>query len=169
MTLALPKPTKPPKVRAYLRRNTKPLRRTCVPRRSGRPRQQRRGAIAAMERRATHLWGLIVKARAGGLCEYHAHLTGDMHLGVDPAHIFRRGRKSTKHHVSNGLWLCREAHDLLKSATVGKPSRMGAFVQDYRGWRFYEALELLARREARFREETLRGLELRAEAMGLTT
>lgn len=165
--LFLPKPA---------RRGPKPptrLRRTALPPRSGRigrkvrVRKQQGGALAAMVREADRLWSLVVRALENNECRPCKHWYGQVHEATDAAHIFRRGRMSTRHVTMNGVPACRTAHDYLGSAAVGKPTRMGRYVISTRGRVFYNDLEKLARKTTKFNTRHLEHLQKLAAALGI--
>lgn len=132
-----------------------------------RPHKHRAGKLAAMKEQADRLWSLLVLRRAGGRCEYPVlGIFGRCpFVATDAAHIFSRGHENTRLDLENGIALCRQHHELLKSAMVGKPSLMGVVVKQLRGEDLYARIEALAAQRGKFHPEALVGLKAKARNM----
>ena len=148
----MPAPPKPerrgPKPKTYLKRSTSPLKR------SSRPAKVRRTPAGLAKYAADRKWSAAVKAKGqcvavGVSFKYYNPDLGEIivtHTAVqcqgfiDPAHVMSRRYQATRTDLSNGVPLCRNAHDWF---TV-RPKAWEAFCRKFLGDMLYETLKAKA-------------------------
>lgn len=163
MTLALPKPTKPVKVR-------KRLRRGAPPKRTARPRQRRKGAIAELKRLAWALASKLCRALAKWSCERcTAPDVSICESGVvlSAAHCVSRRYEATEYRLENLVALCAYCHEYLKDAPPGRESKMKEFFIGLRGAELFVELEREALAWGKFKPEQYEYLRQEAARMGI--
>ncbi len=149
MTLALPKPEK----RA-------PAPRRPIARRT-RPRQRRKGLLAAMKRECWRLLSLIVRTKHPICQSCHCRPS------TDGAHIFGRSYESVRLVELNVAALCRNCHRLLGSASLVRMTVMENFARRLMGDAAFESLAAKAATPCKFSPTTLEILSDQAMALGI--
>jgi hypothetical protein len=106
----------------------------------------RKGETAKLRMEAARLCSRIALKRAGGWCEYNRFLCNVRVQATDAAHVLAKSAfPRARYEPSNLLALSREAHELLKSATLDGPSLMRAFYIALRGLAAWDELAEQAR------------------------
>ena len=94
------------------------------------------------------LWSQLVRMRAKWCCEFDGKYFGKSR-GLQAAHCFSRGRKSTRYHPDCGTSLCTFHHYYLD----GNPILKEQFFRKRLGDKKYEALKKLADKPFKLSQE----------------
>jgi hypothetical protein len=81
------------------------------------------------------LWSLIIKTRAGFICEY----CGERSY-LNSHHIFSRSNKTLRWDVDNGICLCAKHHMLGNFSAHKSPIEFGEWIRKKRGEEWYQDL-----------------------------